>query len=148
MRPLTLPPAVLEWNMRIIVSLLVSLGLAFAMYLVYLKSASSAAGGGNATQAISTTAVQMQLLSIAQAERIYYTQNGSYATLDQLASDGVFKLNTNSRDGYAYSVQPSADGFVASATHPDDVPPAGTLGSTIHYPTLSIDQSMQVHHTD
>ena len=42
-----------------------------------------------ATQAISTTGVEMDLNGIAQAERMYFAQNGSYATLDQLASSGT-----------------------------------------------------------
>ena len=35
---------------------------------------------------------QMQVLNIAQAERIYYVQNNTYGTLYDLASSDTFKL--------------------------------------------------------
>ena len=41
--------------------------------------------------------------SIAQAERMYYTQNGSYADLPTLSSTGTMNITRTSRDGYTYS---------------------------------------------
>ena len=53
------------------------------------------------TQAISTTGVEMDLNAIAQAERQYFAQNGSYASLDQLVSSGSMNINRRRYcDGY------------------------------------------------
>ena len=57
--------------------------IAMGIYYFYLKQAAPAPGMV-ATQAITTTGVEMDLNAIAQAERTYFAQNGSYADLDQL----------------------------------------------------------------
>jgi hypothetical protein len=135
--------------MRSVVSLLVVALIALGGYSYYLKNASPAAGKGQVvTQAISTTGVQMDLNAIAQAERMYFAQNGSYASLDQLTSTGTMNISTAGRDGYTYTVDASSSGFVVTATHPDI--PAGVVqgSSAIHYPTITVDQSMQVRQSD
>ena len=53
----------------------------------------------------------MQLLQIAQAERTYYAQNNSYATIDQLASSGSLTLRSPDPDGYSYSADAAPGGF-------------------------------------
>jgi len=124
--------------MRIVVSLLLTVAIGMGVYALYLKSTVSSTGG-HPVSAISTTHVEMQLLQIAQAERAYNAQNGSYATLEQLDSSGSLTLRTPDPDGYSYSVDASPAGFMATARH--------TGGSGVEsndYPTLSIDQSMTV----
>jgi hypothetical protein len=129
--------------MRSLVGLLLTATIAMGTYYYYLKSAAPGASMV-ATQAISTTGVEMDLNAMAQAERMYFAQNGSYASLDQLASSGTMNLSRAGRDGYTYSVDTSASGFTVTARHPD-IPAGVTQGSAaIHYPTLSVDQSMQV----
>ena len=71
--------------MRVILSLVITVAIGMGVYAMYLKSTVSSTGG-HPVSAISTTSVKMQLLQIAQAERTYYVQNNSYATIDQLAS--------------------------------------------------------------
>ena len=134
-------------DMRGLAALVLVAGIGMGVYFYYLKSASPA-GGQVATQAITTTGVQMDLVAIAQAERVYFAQNGSYGTLDQLTSSGAMNISRTERDGYTYTADPSSGGFVVTARHPDVVPPPGPPASTIHYPTLSIDQSMQVQQTN
>ena len=95
-----------------------------------------------ATQAISTTGVEMDLNAIAQAERVYFAQNGSYADLDRLASSGAMNIARTGRDGYTYSVDASGSTFTATAIHPDS--PAMNGVAPLHYPQISIDQSMQL----
>jgi hypothetical protein len=135
--------------MRSVVSLLVVALIALAGYSYYLKTATPAAGSGQVvTQAISTTGVEMDLNAIAQSERMYFAQHGSYAPLDQLVSSGTMNISGSGRDGYTYSVNASSRGFVVTATHPDI--PAGVIqgSSAIHYPTITVDQTMQVRHSD
>jgi hypothetical protein len=135
--------------MRSVVSLLVVALIALGGYSYYLKSASPAAGAGQTvTQAISTTGVQMDLNAIAQAERLYFAQNGSYASLDQLVASGAMNISAGGRDGYTYSIETSPTGFVVTATHPDI--PAGVIegSAAIHYPTLTVDQNMQIRQGD
>ncbi len=131
------------------VSLLAVALIALGGYSFYLKNATPVAGEGQiATQAISTTGVEMDLNAIAQAERMYFAQNGSYASLDQLVSGGTMNISAGGRDGYTYSVETSPRGFVVTATHPDI--PAGVIegSQAIHYPALSIDESMQIRRID
>ena len=90
------------------VSLLAVALIALGGYSFYLKNAAPAAGEGQiVTQAISTTGVEMDLNAIAQAERMYFAQNGSYASLDQLVSGGTMNISAGGRDGYTYSVETS-----------------------------------------
>jgi len=133
--------------MRSLVSILVVALIALGAYSLYLKRA--APGPGQvATQSISTTGVQMDLNAIAQAERLYFAQNGAYASLDQLVSGGAMNLSRTSRDGYTYTIETSATGFLVTASRPDI--PAGVIqgSAAIHYPTLTVDQTMQIHQSD
>jgi len=133
--------------MRGIVGLLLAALIAMGGYYVYLKRA--APGPGQiATQSISTTGVQMDLNAIAQAERLYFAQNGSYASLDQLVSGGAMNLSRAGRDGYTYTIETSPNGFLVTASRPDI--PAGVIqgSAAIHYPTFTIDQTMQIRQGD
>jgi hypothetical protein len=57
-------------------------------------------------------------------------------------------ISTGGRDGYTYTIDTSPTGFVVTATHPDI--PAGVIegSAAIHYPTLTVDQNMQIHQSD
>jgi hypothetical protein len=122
-----------------------AVGLGF--YLYTLKQA--APGPGMVvTQNISLTGVRTDLASIAQAERMYYAQNGSYADLPTLASAGTMNITRTSRDGYTYSAAPSGNTFTVTATYtpPPVENPAGVTPP--HFPTFTIDQNMEVHEID
>jgi len=127
--------------MRALISVVVTLAVAMGMYLLFMKNALSGSGG-SPTQLISTTSVQMQLVNIAQAERIYYVQNNTYASLNDLASSGALTLRTPDPDGYTYVVDASPTGFKATAHHED------VAGKPSSYPVISIDQTMQVQRSD
>jgi hypothetical protein len=133
--------------MRSLVTLLIVALIALGAYSTFLKRA--APGPGQiATQSISTTGVQMDLNAIAQAQRLYFAQNGSYASLDQLISGGAMNLSRAGRDGYTYAIETSPTGFLVTASRPD-IPANVTAGSAaIHFPTFTIDQSMQIRQTD
>jgi len=137
--------------MRSIVSLLFVALIVLGGYYFYLKNATpgvNASKGEIVTQAISTTAVEMDLNTIAQAERQYFAQNGSYASLDQLTSSSTMNIPSAGRDGYTYSLDTSGSGFILKASHPDIR--AGVIrgSQAIHYPTFSVDETMQIHRGD
>jgi hypothetical protein len=123
--------------MRVIISLVITVAIGMGLYAMYLKSTVGSTGG-HPVSAISATSVKMQLLQIAQAERSYYAQNNSYATIDELASSGSLTLRSPDPDGYSYSADAAPGGFTVTARH------VGAGGESGDYPTLTIDQSMTV----
>src|ERR1700691_4109120 len=137
--------------MRSMVSTLVVAVVALGIYYYFLKSAAPAPGTA-VTQQISLTGVQMDLLSIAQAERAYNAQNGGDASLDQLTSSGALTMGRSGRDGYTYSIAASPAGFTATATYTAPPPPPPPMGqpavAPLHYPSMWIDQTMQGHTAD
>jgi hypothetical protein len=133
--------------MKSLVSLMATAALGLGIYLYTLKQAAPAPGMV-VTQTISIVGVKNDLASIAQAERMYFAQNGSYADLQTLISSGTMNLTRTSRDGYSYSVEPSGSTFTATATY--TAPPIDNPGHVTppHFPTYSIDQTMEVHQGD
>src|SRR5579863_8917869 len=102
--------------MKGLVSLLITAAIGIGIYMYTLKQAAPGTGMV-ATQNISLVGVKNDLVAIAQAERMYYTQNGTYADLPTLTSAGTMNIARTSRDGYDYSVQPSGNTFTATATY-------------------------------
>ena len=121
------------------IGLLFAALIAIGAYYYFIKQAAPGPGMV-ATQAITTTGVEMDLNAIAQAERTYFAQNGSYADLDQLTSSGALTMARSGRDGYTYSIETSGNGFTVTASHAD--PPASSGAAPLHYPAVSINQSM------
>jgi Tfp pilus assembly protein PilE len=126
---------------------MVTAAIGLGIYMYTLKQA--APGPGMVvTQNISVVGVKNDLISIAQAERMYYTQNGSYADLSTLSSSGTMNITRTSRDGYTYTAEPAANAFTITATYtaPPVSNPAGVTPP--HFPTFTIDQTMEVHQLD
>lgn len=131
--------------MRSLIGIVLAAGIALGGYYFYLKQAAPAPGR-LPTQAISTTGVEMDLTAIAQAERMYQAQNGSYGTLEQLQSGGTMNLARTSRDGYTYTIDTSDAGFTVTARHEDMPAPAGVAPP--RYPVITIDQTMQIQQSN
>ena len=133
--------------MKGLIGLLITAGVGLGIYMYSLKQAAPASNMV-VTQNISVTGVKNDLVAIAQAERMYYVQNGSYADLPTLTSSGTMNLARTSRDGYTYSVDPAGNSFTATATYtaPPAPNPAGVTPP--HFPTFTIDQTMEVHQGD
>lgn len=139
--------AAYNYIMRGMISILIVAAISLGGYFIYLKQAAPGPGMV-ATQTISLTGVQNDLMAIAQAERMYFAQNGSYADLQTLQSSGTMNITRTSRDGYTYTVEPSANTFTVTARYaapPVDVPSGVTPP---YFPTLSIDQTMAIHQGD
>jgi len=133
--------------MKGLISLMVTAAIAVGMYLFFLKQASPGPGMV-ATQAISTTGVQNDLIGIAQAERMYFTQNSSYTDLATLASSGTLNVARTGRDGYTYTAEASGNGFTVTARFTGPIPEMPKGVAPPHWPTYSIDQTMEVHQSD
>jgi hypothetical protein len=133
--------------MKGLIGVLVIAAVGLGIYMYSLKQ--MAPGPGMVvTQNISIVGVKNDLVGIAQAERMYYTQNGSYADLPTLASTGTMNIARTSRDGYTYTATPSGNTFTVIATYtpPPVENPAGVTPP--HFPTFTIDQTMEVHQGD
>ncbi len=126
-------------SMRALVAILVAAALVFGVYHFYFKKMPVTDEGTAPTQAISLTGVRADLIQIAQSEGGYIALNGHCAPMDELISSKSLALSQPERDGYSYSIECSGGEFSVTARHA----PAAA-GSPIRYPTLAIDQSMQV----
>lgn len=133
--------------MKGLIGILVTAAVGLGIYMYTLKQAAPA-NGMVVTQNISIVGVKTDLINIAQAERMYYTQNGSYADLPTLTSSGTMNIARTSRDGYTYSAQPSGNTFTVTATY--TAPPVDNPAKVTppHFPTYTIDQTMEVHQLD
>lgn len=123
--------------MRSLVALLVTLVIGYLIYRSFItQQLPKEDGGGSPVSAISATGVKNDLIAIAQAERAWFAEHGSYASLSELTSSGALTMTRSGRDGYTYSVDTQAGGFTVTARYsgPITPPPSGFL----------IDQSMQV----
>lgn len=133
--------------MKGLIGLLVTAAIGLGIYMYTLKQAAPA-HDMVVTQNISIVGVKNDLIGIAQAERMYYTQNGTYTDLSTLSSTGTMNISRTSRDGYTYSAVPSGGTFTVTATYsaPPVSNPAGVTPP--HFPTFTIDQTMEVHQID
>ena len=83
------------------------------------------------------TGVKSDLLSIAQAERLYLTSHDTYGTLEELQQDGSLNFSGRERRGYNYSAEIDGASHFRIIAAPVD--PAKAEG-----PTLSIDDTMTI----
>ena len=117
------------------------LGVVFAVAIGYfmLKSQYSQGptGGAPPKEVIDVVGVKSDLLVIAQAERMYLANHGSYASVDQLQQDGSITFSGTNRRGYNYAAEVD-DGqhFRITASAADPIKQG--------WPTLVIDESMEV----
>jgi hypothetical protein len=127
--------------MRVLASLLVVASFLFGAYYFYVKKLPSSEPGIAPTQEISLTGVTGDLMQIAEAERAYMALNGHCGSLEELtSSSNTLPVSRTERDGYFYSIQCSGENFTATARHA----PA-PAGSSLRYPNLAVDATMQVH---
>lgn len=103
--------------MRTVFGLAAVLVAAAVMLFIYKNSLqqSQAAGAATPTQTINVVGVKNDLLAIAQAERAYQAEHSSVASLDELVSSGEMSIKKTGRDGYAYDVASTSEGFRVTA---------------------------------
>lgn len=106
-------------------------------YYVYSIPFSRMENGVPPVQQIDLVGVRADLISLAQAERIFLATNGRYGTLEQLHSAGSISATGNSRRGYIYEVEVDGASHFRIVAKPRV--PSGT-----EQPAFSIDESMQI----
>jgi hypothetical protein len=121
------------------IGLLAVLATGGLIYSKYFTQSSGGTGVVAPTQTIDVVGVKSDLLGIAQAERVYQAQHGSYASMDDLVSSGALSMSKPGRDGYTYDVETSADSFRVVARCPSTSSPGCT--------NYAVDQTMQVQPT-
>jgi hypothetical protein len=126
--------------MRSLASILVAVCVGYFIYQYSLKKLPTSDAGTAATQAISLTGVRADLLQIAEAERDNIALNSKCSSMDELISSGALKLVGPERAGYRYEISCMGGAqFQVVARHA----PAPE-GSSIRYPALAIDSTMQL----
>jgi hypothetical protein len=106
--------------------------MAYRMYFSKLQSSET----GTPVETISAVGVKNDLIAIAQVERAYQAEHGSYGSLEELKAAGAMTMLRDGRDGYSYDVETTASGFHVLAK----CSPAMNPGCS----NWIVDQSMEV----
>jgi len=122
--------------MRSLIAILIGAAVMLAAYHFYFARSQSTGTASAPTQVILIAGVKNDLIAIAQAERAYFADHGAYAALDDLISSGALAMARPGRDGYTYTIEVTASGFIVTAHY------AGSDG--LHHPTIAVDQNMQI----
>jgi competence protein ComGC len=121
--------------MKSMIGLLVVVVIVILVYQFYFSKGQSS-GVETPAQTINIVGVKNDLVGIAQAERAYQAEHGSYASLNDLTSSGSLTMQNRSRQGYTYDIETSALGFRAVAHCPATTNP----GCENYF----VDQTMEV----
>jgi hypothetical protein len=123
--------------MRSFAGILVAMVIALFIYKFYFTSGQQALGPTAAPlQTVDVIGVKNDLVSMAQAERIYQADHNAYGSIDEMVSSGAMAYKKTGRQGYTYDSEASTDSFriVARCTDP---PMNGCTN-------FAIDQTMQI----
>ena len=118
-----------------LLGLVIALGIGYFIFKAQYTTGPT--GGAPPKEVIDVVGVRSDLLSIAQAERLYMASNGTYASVEKLQQDGAITFSGANRRGYEYTAEvEGGQHFRITATPVDPAKAA--------WPTLSIDENMQV----
>lgn len=126
--------------MRALVTLLVAAVIGFGIYHFALRNVQPEGERTSVTQSITLTGVRNDLNAIAKAQRIHLTQHGRYGTMDELLNSAALSLTPRGREGYDYIVEVGGNWFTITARY--------TRPSELRWPTLMIDQSMEIREVE
>jgi hypothetical protein len=105
-------------------------------YFAFQKAVTSAPTQAPPLEQIDVVSIRQTLLAMGQAERQYLIAHGSYATIDQLAQEGLLPGGSTQRD-YIFSAQVSGGDAFTITARPIDV-------NKTSWPTLTVRENMQV----
>ena len=111
--------------------------VAIVWFVIKSQFSQGPTGAQPPEETIDVVGVKSDLLSIAQAERINLASHGSYASIDELQQDGSITFSGANRRGYTYTAEVDDGQHFKITAVPADPAKA-------NWPTLSIDESMQV----
>jgi hypothetical protein len=111
--------------------------LAIGYYMVRPSLEPSPGEKASPIQQADVTGVKSDLLSIAQAERLYLTGHDTYGTLEELQQDGSLNFSGRERRGYNYTAEIDGASHFRIIAAPANPAKAG-------WPTLSIDDTMTI----
>lgn len=117
-----------------LVALVLALATGYVLYQRYLVQ--GLPDGMPPQQQIDVVGVESDLRTMAAAERQFFASQGRYATLEQLASEGLLSGGTDRR-GYRFTADVDSSTSFTIVAEPADPDKAG-------WPTMSIDESMQI----
>jgi hypothetical protein len=120
--------------MRGFAGLLVVMVIGLFVYKFYFTSGQVAMSPAGPTQMIDTIGVKNDLVSIAQAERVYQAEHNAYGSIDDLVSSGAMAYKKTGRQGYTYDSEAAIDSFRITARCTQ---PANCVN-------FAIDQTMQI----
>jgi hypothetical protein len=121
-----------------ILGLVIVLAIAYHYYAIPFDVSG---GGRPPAQQIDVIGVQGDLISLAQAERIYFAANGSYATLEQLQQGGNLRFQGSSHRGYLFAIEIDGSKHFRITAKPADP-------SKADWPSLAIDETQQISTTN
>jgi hypothetical protein len=97
------------------IGVLISAGLVFYLYTKQAQSIASIGGGTTIQAAENMTGVKGDLLSIANAERVFNATEGHYGSIDDLVT-GHYMPPRADRPPFSYDLQTTGSGFRVTAT--------------------------------
>jgi Tfp pilus assembly protein PilE len=107
-------------------------------YLIYTSQIREKGNGKTLVHQINLPAVRSDLLSLAQAERLHYATNGSYATLEELRRSNVMNsIPEAGRSGYQYTAEVDGAAHFKITASPTD-------SARTDLPILSVDETLQI----
>lgn len=120
-------------------SLIAAMAVGMYIYAHDAQNSSAALGASNPKTAVDVTAVRMDLMTIAQAERGYFATEAKYASIDELISSRSMSV-ARQRTPYTYSVETGSSSFRVIATREG--------GDASGAPAeMSVDENMQFQTT-
>jgi hypothetical protein len=97
------------------IGVLISAGLVFYLYTKQAQSIASIGGGTTIQAAENMTGVKGDLLSIANAERVFNATEGHYGSIDDLVT-GHYMPPRADRPPFSYDLQTTGSEFRVTAT--------------------------------
>jgi hypothetical protein len=119
-----------------LIGLLVVALIAGMIYKFYFQRLQATTGAATPVETINIVGVKNDLIGIAQAERAYQAEHGTYGSLNDLTSSGELTMKSSGRDGYVCDLDFSAQSFRAIAHCPVAIQPGCQ--------NWSVDQTMEV----
>lgn len=116
-----------------LLGLVIVLGIGYYLYRPSLEPSSGEKI--SPLQQVDVTGVKSDLLSIAQAERLYLTGHSTYGTLEELRQDGSLNFSGHERQGYNYVAEIDGANHFKIIARPAE-------SAKAQWPTLSIDDTM------